>query len=425
VLKEGWVEKCMNEHSELETKPASAMTRQERMIVALTGCSHALSHGYLLIFPAVLLLLKEEFSMGYLGLGVVGNIMTFSYGLGALPGGMIYNRFGPRKLYLFCFLGSAVVSLLIAAAPGLILFTAGLSVLGALGSVYHPLANSLITSKVRKYGIALGIHGAAGNVGLAAAPILAAMVGSWLGWRYAYLLFALPGVALAVWSIFIDMEVRGMEKNNRPVEAAVKSTPPISFRAYFSLPLVVIYLLNMLHSFAYHGAILFLPAYMAKNISIQIFSWDSVAVGGMFSGIVLCMGVFGQYFGGSLGQKPGLERSVLILSAAGLPFILAMAFTRDFLLIGASLVYFFFNFALQPTTNILLAKRTTVPMRGTAFGIYFFAAFGLGSVASSFSGYIAQRFGLSWVFVGLSFTTVILIAVAYVLFKIKDRGIRA
>jgi MFS family permease len=425
VLKEGWVEKCMNEHSELETKPASAMTRQERMIVALTGCSHALSHGYLLIFPAVLLLLKEEFSMGYLGLGVVGNIMTFSYGLGALPGGMIYNRFGPRKLYLFCFLGSAVVSLLIAAAPGLILFTAGLSVLGALGSVYHPLANSLITSKVRKYGIALGIHGAAGNVGLAAAPILAAMVGSWLGWRYAYLLFALPGVALAVWSIFIDMEVRGMEKNNRPVEAAVKSTPPISFRAYFSLPLIVIYLLNMLHSFAYHGAILFLPAYMAKNISIQIFSWDSVAVGGMFSGIVLCMGVFGQYFGGSLGQKPGLERSVLILSAAGLPFILAMAFTRDFLLIGASLVYFFFNFALQPTTNILLAKRTTVPMRGTAFGIYFFAAFGLGSVASSFSGYIAQRFGLSWVFVGLSFTTVILIAVAYVLFKIKDRGIRA
>ena len=411
----------MNEHSALETKRSSGMTRQERMIVALTGCSHALSHGYLLIFPAVLLLLKEEFSMGYLGLGVIGNIMTFSYGLGALPGGMIYNRFGPRRLYLFCFLGSAVVSLLIGASPGLILFTAGLSVLGALGSVYHPLANSLITSKVKKYGIALGIHGAAGNVGLAAAPILAAMIGSWLGWRYAYLLFAIPGIALAVWSIFIDMEVREIKKEDRPAEAAAQLAPPISLWAYFSPPLIVIYLINMLHSFAYHGAILFLPAYMAKNISIQIFSWDSVAVGGMFSGIVLCIGVFGQYFGGSLGQKPGLERSVLILSAAGLPFILAMAFTRDFFLIGASLVFFFFNFALQPATNVLLAQRTTVPMRGTAFGIYFFAAFGLGSVASSFSGYIAQRFGLSWVFVGLSCTTVMLIAVAYALLRIKKR----
>jgi MFS family permease len=401
------------------------MTREERMIVALTGCSHALSHGYLLIFPAVLLLLKEEFSMGYLGLGVVGNIMTFSYGLGSLPGGMIYNRFGPRRLYLLCFLGSAIVSLLIAASPGLILFTAGLSILGGLGSVYHPLANSLITSKVKKYGTALGIHGAAGNMGLAAAPILAAMVGSGLGWRFAYLLFALPGIALAVWSIFVDMEVRGKEEKKRPVEATEQATPPISLWAYFPLPLIVIYLLNMLHSFVYHGAILFLPAYMAKNISIQIFSWDSVAVGGMFSGIVLCMGVFGQYFGGALGQRPGLERNVLILSSAGLPFILTMAFTRDFLLIGASLVFFFFNFSLQPATNVLLAQRTTVPMRGTAYGIFFFAAFGLGSMASSFSGYIAQRFGLSWVFVGLSFTTAILVAVAFVLLKIKDRGIRA
>jgi MFS family permease len=133
------------------------------------------------------------------------------------------------------------------------------------------------------------------------------------------------------------------------------------------------------------------------------------------------VGVFGQYFGGALGQKPGLERNVLILCAAGLPFILAMAFTRDFFLIGVSLVFFFFNFALQPATNVLLAQRTTVPMRGTAFGIFFFAAFGLGSIASSFSGYIAQRFGLPWVFVGLSFTTVILIGVAYILLKIKDR----
>jgi MFS family permease len=411
----------MNDHSELGTKRSSRMTGQERMIVALTGCSHALSHGYLLIFPAVLLLLKEEFSMGYFGLGVVGNIMTFSYGLGALPGGMIYNRFGPRRLYLLCFLGSAVVSLLIGASPGLILFTAGLSVLGALGSVYHPLANSLITSKVKKYGIALGIHGAAGNVGVAAAPILAAMIGSSLGWRYAYLLFAIPGIALALWSIFIDMEVREIKKENRPAEAVAQLTPPISLWAYFSLPLILIYLLNMLNSFAYHGTILFLPAYMAKNLSFHIYAWDSVAVGGMFSGIVLLIGVFGQYFGGSLGQKPGLERSLLTLSAAGLPFILAMAFTRDLFLVGASLLFFFFNFALQPATNVLLARKTSVQMRGTAFGVYFFVAFGLGSLASSFSGYIAQRFGLHWVFVGLSCTTVLLIAVAGLLFKLKNR----
>jgi YNFM family putative membrane transporter len=398
------------------------MTREERKIVALAGCSHALTHGYLLVFPAVLLLLREEFSIGYLGLGVIGNIMTFSYGLGALPGGMIYNRLGPKRLYLLCFLGSAVASLLIAASPSLILFTVGLSVLGALGSVYHPLANSLLTSKIKKYGVALGIHGAAGNLGLAAAPILAALIGSRWGWRWAYLLFAVPGIVLAVWSTFIDMRVEKEEKKSPPAGAKTASASGIPFWAYFSLPLVIIYLLNMLNSFSFHGATLFLPAYMAKNLSIRLFSWDSVAIGGMFSGIALCTGVFGQYLGGALGQKPNLERNFLIFCAAGLPFILAMAFTRDFFLIGAALVYFFFNFSLQPITNILLARRTTLAMRGPGFGIFFFAAFGLGSVAASFSGFIAQRFGLPWVFVGLSFTTVILIGLAYFLLKIKDQG---
>ena len=42
------------------------------------GCSHAVNHGYMLIFPAVLLLLQKEFSLGYLGLGVIGSIMSFT-----------------------------------------------------------------------------------------------------------------------------------------------------------------------------------------------------------------------------------------------------------------------------------------------------------------------------------------------------------
>jgi len=47
------------------------MTRDEKRITGLMGCSHALSHGFLLIFPAVLLLLQKEFSMDYLELGII------------------------------------------------------------------------------------------------------------------------------------------------------------------------------------------------------------------------------------------------------------------------------------------------------------------------------------------------------------------
>lgn len=403
------------------------MNRDEKMIVTLTGCSHALSHGYLLIFPSVLLLLKEEFSLGYLGLGVISNIMTFTYGLGALPGGMIYNRFGPRRLYFFCFLGSALASLMVAFSPNLLLFTAGLAVLGGLGSVYHPLVNSLITSKVKQYGIALGIHGAAGNIGLALTPVLASLIASRWGWRAAYLAFCAPGIALSLWSLFIDLSVK-KEERNIPPEAGSKfrSNPQRrNFWIYLSSPLLLLYILNCLQSFSFQGATTFLPTYIAKYTSFHILSWDSVAVAGMLSGLALFMGVFGQYAGGVLGQRLHLERNLLTVIAAAFPFILIMSFTRDTFLLIMALVYFFFNFALQPMLNVLLAQNTTVEMRGTAFGVYFFASFGIGSLASSFSGYIAERFGLHWVFLGLSGSVLLSVFFSYVLLRLKVQHSRS
>lgn len=397
------------------------MTRGEKMIIGLTGCSHALTHGYLLVFPAVLLLLKKDFDLGYLGLGVVSNIMSFSYGLGALPGGMIFNRFGPKKLYLFCFLGSTLTCLLIAASPNLLIFTIGLAILGALGSVYHPLANALISAKVKEFGRGLGIHGAAGNIGLATAPFLAALIGSQWGWRFAYLVFMVPGIALSIWALFVDMTIDKLQKQNQPPAGDPRSVQADrGFWVYFSIPLVLLYLVNMLQSFSFHGVVTFLPTYMSQYTSFQILSWDSVAIGGMLSGIALFMGVFGQYMGGVLAEKKNLKRNIALMGVLSFPFILAMAFATDVLLLIMALSFFFFNFSLQPMVNTLTARYTTLKMRATAFGIFFFAAFGLGSMAASFSGFIAQNFGLPWVFVGLSASNLILIVLSFMLIKVRN-----
>jgi FSR family fosmidomycin resistance protein-like MFS transporter len=391
--------------------------REEKIIIALTGCSHALSHGYLLIFPAVLLLLQKEFSVGYLELGVIGNIMTFTYGLGALPGGMIYNYLGPRKLYLLCFLGSAATVILVAISSGLFLFAGGLALLGILGSLYHPLANSLITSKVREYGQALGIHGASGNVGLASTPFIVGLIASYLGWRQVFLWSALPAIILSLWAFFVDMSPKGEMRAGEPT--TTQKSPPRRLNAYFSLPMVLLYLTNMFQGFSFSGSLIFLPAYMAKRTSFHLFSLDSVALGGMLSAIVLAVGVLGQYGGGILAQQSRLERKLLLMPILSFPFILAMSFTTDLLLLILALFFFFFNFFLQPMNNTLLAQYTAVEMRGTAFGIYFFLSFVFGSLASSFCGFIAERFGLKWVFLGLSSSVLFLIFTAFLLVRIE------
>jgi len=400
------------------------MDRHEKRVVALTGCAHALTHGYLLVFPAILLLLQKEFSIGYLKLGIISNIMTFTYGLGALPSGLIYNRLGPKKLFLLCFLGSSIACFLVAISPNLIFFTLGLALIGALGSVYHPMANALITGKVREYGKALGIHGAVGNFGLALSPFAAGILGSFIGWRYTYVCFALPGIVLAVWACFVDMSPSTeSQSDSKPIE--IRKSSPRDFWIYFSLPLILLYLANMLHGFCSQGAITFLPTFLAKQTSFDIFSLDTVAIGGILSGIVLFLGVFGQYAGGVLAQKPHLERNFLFVSLLVFPSVLSLSFTTDVLLLVLAPTYFIFNFFLQPMNNTLLAHATSLEMRGTAFGIFFFTAFAVGSLASSFSGYIAETFGLRWVYLGLGSSAFLLIWVAFFILRLKKNRLAA
>ena len=393
------------------------MTRDEKIITGLMGCSHAMSHGFLLIYPTVLILLQKEFSMDYLKLGIVGNVMNLCYGLGALPAGVIYNRLGPKKLYFICFLGSCLVSISVALSPTVALFTLGLGLLGACGSLYHPLSNAVITSRVREYGRALGIHGSTGNLGLTVAPFLIGLIASRSGWRWAYFFGALPAAALSVWSLFVPMA--SCEDQTRPAPIPARSPFLRTIRRYFSFPLVCLYLMNVMINFSFIGSITFLPTCLAKRTSFQILSLDNVAIGGMLSAFVLFMGVFGQYAGGLLAQRPHPERRFLWVNLLSLPFILAMSFATDLPLLFLGLIFFFLNFFLQPMANTLLARYTTTEMRGTAFGIFFFVAFGLGSFASSFSGWIAERFGLQWVFLGIGGSVLLLVLFASLFLKIK------
>lgn len=398
------------------------MTRKEKIIVALTASSHAVTHGNQLIFPSVLLLLQREFSVGYFQLGMIGNIMNLAYGLGALPGGMIYNYLGPKRLYLFCFLGSGASLIVAGLSPNLMVFAIALGFLGAAGSVYHPLANALITSNVTQYGKALGIHGSTANIGLGLAPFIGGFIASKLGWRQTYLWFALPSILIALWALSTEMVAGTRSKPREPLEAGTK-VPLIRPKHYFTPALSCLYTINILNNFCYFGTTTFLPSYMAKRVSFQIFSLDSVAIGGMLSGIALFMGIFGQYLGGLLAQGKNLERNFVYICFIGCPLLLAMTFATDLLFFLLALTYFFFNFFVQPMNNTLIAHHTPVSMRGTAFGIYFSVAFGMGSLSSSFSGFIAQRFGLQWVFLWVSFSAFLMGVCAWLLDRMKDRGV--
>jgi hypothetical protein len=166
-------------------------------------------------------------------------------------------------------------------------------------------------------------------------------------------------------------------------------------------------------SFSFHGVVTFLPTYMSQNTSFQILSWDSVAIGGMLSGIALFMGVFGQFTGGVLAEKKNLKRNIALM---GVLSFIRHGFMTDVPFYHGS-VLLFLQFFPATDGEYPYARYTTLKMRATAF-IFSFAAFGLGSMAASFSDSCSELRSAGPG--GLSASNLILIVLSFMLIKVRN-----
>ncbi|MFQ6057797.1 MAG: MFS transporter [Anaerolineae bacterium] len=373
------------------------MNSAERRVVALTSLAHGLNHVYMLIFSAVLPLMLREFPVGIFRMSLVGNLAYFTYGLGALPAGLIADKVGSRRLIAASLLGTSLVSLAIGLTPHFLALSLAMILFGAFASFYHPSGLSLVSRGVRAQGRALGYHGMAGNMGLALSPFLAGAIAAVYGWRGAYLLLALPGMALGLVALFSELTTEGVsaqEANPSPQEAG--SPGPAA-----PLALILVYTVVTLSGFIYRGSLTFLPTYLTEQVTVGFLGLGGTALGGLITTIALLIGVVGQYVGGHLAERARPEVVWALLMTAFTPFLFLIGRLADAPLVAATILFVLFYFCAQPVSNVLVARFTSARARGLGYGIAFFFTFGMGSFAAGFSGYIAEHYGLSQVFYAL------------------------
>jgi MFS family permease len=78
-------------------------------------------------------------------------------------------------------------------------------------------------------------------------------------------------------------------------------------------------------------------------------------------------------------------------------------------------------FGHQPTVTSMVSKLSPRNLMGLAYGVMFFSAFGVGSVSTSITGWLADNFNLTfafWVNLGISIVLLFLSIIIYI--RIKD-----
>jgi Major Facilitator Superfamily. len=126
--------------------------RNDRSIVSFLMVGHAMVHVYELSIPILMTVWLLEFSTTAALLGTVVSVGYGLFGVGALPGGLLVDRYGSRTLVVVCLAGMGASFLLLSAAPGIIGIAVALGLWGLSASVYHPAGLTLISNGVSERG---------------------------------------------------------------------------------------------------------------------------------------------------------------------------------------------------------------------------------------------------------------------------------
>jgi MFS family permease len=378
------------------TGPSAAIAARERL-VRLVGLSHATNHFGMLIFPAVLLLVQREFGIGYSGLGLLASAGLLCYGIGALPAGLLADRFGGERILAIWLFGGSLACLVIARAETPLEIGVGLALLGMASSLHHPAGSAIITRLQGVPGLhvgrAFGLIGVMGNTGLAVSPLLSAVIGAYWGWRAAFLLGALPGLLLCVpfW-----------QSRRAPLATALE---PVARRPRWSdlrTPLLILFAIETIMGFIFQGFTTFLPAYLAQYGGIPGLEAAQVTRGGILASAVFLFGGFGHLAAGRLMGLAAREIVFLVTTGLSAACLFGMGLSGGSLLVVCSALLALNHFSLSTMSNTFIAFHTPSHLGGTAFGITFTLAFGVGSLASSSMGLVGESFGLPAVFLVLA-----------------------
>jgi len=350
--------------------------------------------------------------------------MYLLFGLGALPAGLLTDRWRARWVLVASLCGAGVACVLVALAQTQAQFVGALALLGLCSSAYHPAGMALISKSVRQRGRALGLNGVFGNLGSATAPLIAGLLAYEFGWRQAYAFLGGLGFAAALLGMALPFDEAASTEPSRPVAAPRAQRQELGYFAILCLAM-------MLAGFAYRGVSLLLPATFEGRTSFlsellerlrfaQLQGVGNLAATAIASA-VYAMGVLGQISGGHLADRHDLRKLYLAFHAASLPFVLCMGFLSEWALVAASAVYVFFALGMQPIENSLVARFTPESWRSTSYGVKFALNFGVGSLAVFGATALHAGVGFEGVYIALAIVVMLVCATSAFLLH-RSRG---
>ena len=238
---------------------ARGSLRRDVRIIGLVGAAHFVSHFFQLALPPLFPLLRDDFGVTYVQLGLLMSLFYAASGIGQTASGFLVDHFGARRVLPSGMALLAFAMALAGLAPSYWALVA-VALVGGLGnSVFHPADYSIFNASVSptRLGRAYGVHSICGNLGWVLAPVVVVGLSAAFGWRAALLTVGGLGVAAA-----LAVSTQGDVLDDRRELAGLRSVPVGGWSASVKLLMTR----PILIAFAYFALL------ATSQIGIQTFS---------------------------------------------------------------------------------------------------------------------------------------------------------
>lgn len=377
------------------------MNQNEKIILFIAAAGHFFTHFAMLSFPAMVMPMSRDLGLPVSEVVQLSFWMYFLYGVLAALWGWISDRWGHKPA-----LGSGLIiagaGLVLAGVyPSLSLLSASFALVGVGCSSYHPSGTALVSQGIRERGRALGISGIWGSVGMALVPFAVGMFNFLIGWRGGLVIVGVVGILLGVAGLFAPFHI---DKGSDQMQ-----TEPLDDRSARKLFLIFAVAL-VFGGILFRSFTLILPTfleYRLGDISEQFRLWVSdniVPIEGstafntltanIVATFVYVVAIAGQWLGGRAADRYSLKHGYFLFFLSAMPFLLAIVFFKNWIIIPASGLFVLFLLGMQPIENSLVAYLTPAKWRSIGFGLKFTLVFGAGAFGVKLVGLVEKSAGL-------------------------------
>lgn len=187
-------------------------SRFNAYIIFLLSASFYLYEFVLQVAPSVMAhSMMQTFQVGAAGFGIISAFYFYAYAPMQLPAGVLFDRYGPRKLMTFALILCALGSFFFASTDSLYTAALGRFLIG-VGSAFSFIGVLVLISRwfpPKQFALLAGIAQLMSSVGAMFGEVPLAALIEYVGWREASFILASIGLGLALllWLVIRDYPV--------------------------------------------------------------------------------------------------------------------------------------------------------------------------------------------------------------------------